>query len=1087
MSTIWTAFFIIIMTFLASCQVKETSGNGLISGHLPSTNSFTVQAPIAKTYLESEVITFKVSFPFDIDLNTTGGTPRLRITVGSTSRFATFTSATPRVLSFEYTIANGDNDTNGIDVNALELNGSTMQFDENGTPTNCNVASVTTKNFPNVRVDASPATISNFQLTNLPGRYYAGAKLNFAVTFSEAVTVTGAPFITIQLGTNARNVPFTSGSGTNQLIFSYEIAQTDLDTNQYDAVGNSIQLNSGTIKDAAGLNAAIDLSAFSPTVRTNSAAVNVVGTWPRVVAVTPPANGSYGATENLDIVLEFDRAVTITGSPNIVITLGNPPSIPNVTKQASWVSGPAGKFHTFRYVTVPGDMDDNGITIATAITQNGATIAAGTSFFQTGNNVLTIPDTTGILVNSIQPSAISVTRNLDTVIAPCNQAVDNKWIIGQDLILTVGFNTNMFVGISNGVPYIPVTIGSTVREARYVSGGDGQTSLVFRYTIQEGDLDTDNTLDIGSIVLNNATITDSKLTTALTTLPITSLTGTAVDGVTPVINNITPPATAASPNFYSAVTGNNQANMPFIVNYSEPVRYTNTGANGIYFNMVIETPSPLTNHRLSYDSGNLSASVTHRSTTALTGFNDTNGVALSTALTTGTYFVCDIAGNPLLDKNIPTTDTSGVRIDSTAPRVTSVSQVTADGYYSEGDTIRFDVTFDESVTILKSSTFPRMFVRVGTNNRPIVAESNGTGTTHTFSYQIQNGEVEATGVQIQTTFENDTTNAYARDIAQNNAVTALSAPISTGIKVDSTVPTISSTTFKVNGTEVTSPYGTWEVGDVLSVTVKYSEAMTVTGTPKLPVTINGISKNFNYSSGSNSTDIVFTYTLVDQDTNFNGLSGSSISSIDTATGTIKDAGDNETASQNLSSSISLSSMKVLPPAVKLWARKEFVDLSRSGSPGISNSGAETFMGCGSGSAECREFDGDDALLLNSNLNDVNTVFLVMKTPASMGPNTQIFGSHVVLKGTGMFWDLQTTTVAAVNASGITSSGTNHNLNLSSDSTYVIQITFTSNQTVNAGVLIQAAFDGQIGEVIAVTGSPDGADLTKIRNYLTGKY
>jgi hypothetical protein len=90
MSTIWTAFFIFVMTFLASCQVKETNGNGLISGHLPSTNSFTVLAPIAKTYLESEVITFKVSFPFDIDLNTTGGTPRLRITIGSTSRYATF-------------------------------------------------------------------------------------------------------------------------------------------------------------------------------------------------------------------------------------------------------------------------------------------------------------------------------------------------------------------------------------------------------------------------------------------------------------------------------------------------------------------------------------------------------------------------------------------------------------------------------------------------------------------------------------------------------------------------------------------------------------------------------------------------------------------------------------------------------------------------------------------------------------------------------------------------------------------------------------------------------------------------------------
>jgi hypothetical protein len=79
----------------------------------------------------------------------------------------------------------------------------------------------------------------------------AAATLNFTVTASEAVTVTGAPRLAIDVGGVTRYATYASGSGTSSLTFSYAVQAGDFDANGI-ALASPVELNGGAIADLAG-------------------------------------------------------------------------------------------------------------------------------------------------------------------------------------------------------------------------------------------------------------------------------------------------------------------------------------------------------------------------------------------------------------------------------------------------------------------------------------------------------------------------------------------------------------------------------------------------------------------------------------------------------------------------------------------------------------------------------------------------------------------------------------------------------------------------------------------------------------------
>ena len=71
--------------------------------------------------------------------------------------------------------------------------------------------------------------------------------------------------------------------------------------------------------------------------------------------------------------------------------------------------------------------------------------------------------------------------------------------------------------------------------------------------------------------------------------------------------------------------------------------------------------------------------------------------------------------------------------------------------------------------------------------------------------------------------------------------------------LDKTAPT-------VTGVSSTLADGSYKAGQVVPVTVTFSEAVTVTGTPRLTLAVNP-NRNVNYSSGSGTSTLTFNYTV----------------------------------------------------------------------------------------------------------------------------------------------------------------------------------------------------------------------------------
>ena len=102
-------------------------------------------------------------------------------------------------------------------------------------------------------------TIESVAVTSDPGvdgGYAIGDEIQVGLTFSEAVTVTGAPQLTLDVGGRNRTAEYSEGNTTTRLLFTYTVASGDEDTDGIAVVANSLALNGGAIR-AGSTNAAL--------------------------------------------------------------------------------------------------------------------------------------------------------------------------------------------------------------------------------------------------------------------------------------------------------------------------------------------------------------------------------------------------------------------------------------------------------------------------------------------------------------------------------------------------------------------------------------------------------------------------------------------------------------------------------------------------------------------------------------------------------------------------------------------------------------------------------------------------------------
>ncbi|MCR8642965.1 S-layer homology domain-containing protein [Paenibacillus sp. N1-5-1-14] len=124
-----------------------------------------VSVPANGTYGVGSALVFAVNFDQPVNVDTTGGTPAIGLTIGSKQVGAAYTSGSgTSVLTFRYTIQQGDFDLDGIAIRPLVLNGGTIRDAQN---TDANLTLNGVGSTTGLLIDARYAVVSTNAVTNV--------------------------------------------------------------------------------------------------------------------------------------------------------------------------------------------------------------------------------------------------------------------------------------------------------------------------------------------------------------------------------------------------------------------------------------------------------------------------------------------------------------------------------------------------------------------------------------------------------------------------------------------------------------------------------------------------------------------------------------------------------------------------------------------------------------------------------------------------------------------------------------------------------------------------------------------------------
>ncbi|RXF06972.1 Ig-like domain-containing protein [Pseudoalteromonas sp. PS5] len=278
--------------------------------------------PSNKTYTAGETLDFTATLSESVTLNTSAGKPQLNLTIGSKAvalDTSTTTSPTSQ-LQFSYTVVQGDEDLDGISITSFALNNATL----NDTAGNTFDTTLSSVNTDNVLVDTIAPTVSSVSSSKADGTYKVGDEIAIQVTFSENITVTGAPTLTLETGDVDRVVHFTSVSDS-VVTFNYTVKTGDVSSDLDYISTTALSLNGGTIKDAAGNDATLTLA--TPSAANSLAASKALvidGVAPAIdTAGSSTANGGFGVSATGDLTLKFTEAMQLGTSGTITLVDSN--------------------------------------------------------------------------------------------------------------------------------------------------------------------------------------------------------------------------------------------------------------------------------------------------------------------------------------------------------------------------------------------------------------------------------------------------------------------------------------------------------------------------------------------------------------------------------------------------------------------------------------------------------------------------------------------------------------------------------------------------------------------------------------------
>ena len=333
-------------------------------------NVLTVDVPAPGTYHVGDHLDFVVHWDEPIRVQgLSAHRPALYLQLDSGYRNANYLSGDGTAdLAFRYTVQAGDASDGGTGLqNYLGQIGSWIEDldgNEYGYP-----------DFPSVGddsgvlIDGTPpppplpqSHVTSFDWSPTSGTINGVQSADINVHFDQPVFVTGDPMIFLGVGCAsvwcdgshafADLSHYASGSGTDTLVFRWQPRADLHGPVSIRGIIDNLDGVSNAIKNADGLNTEMHLvwdgNYYTPTGFS-------VDTPANVSSVDVPADGSYTAGDNLDVVVHFSSPVTVSGGPprvNLFFADG--------FRKADYLSGSGTANITFRYTVVDGDLDATG-------------------------------------------------------------------------------------------------------------------------------------------------------------------------------------------------------------------------------------------------------------------------------------------------------------------------------------------------------------------------------------------------------------------------------------------------------------------------------------------------------------------------------------------------------------------------------------------------------------------------------------------------------------------------------------------------------------------------------------------------------
>ena len=292
---------------------------------------------------------------------------------GSGTRTLTFALEVPAMINDANGLTIGIRSEDGLGLGSITAVGTGIEADQSYHEQ---------RNLSGHKV-AGRSSVANVAITSSPARggniYGQGEHVEFTVSFDQIVEVVGDVKLRLDIDytEDAPNYAiYDSGSGTNSLVFKYEVAPMDYDPEGIGIIPSDYGLfwGDGTVK-AEGSGA--DLDTTYPGIE-NLVGPEVTGgspyhdtTAPRVLSVSIVSDAgddkTYVAGDQITVAVTFNERVSVYGDLKIGLEIGKEERTASFWDRSSIEAGAnrlgAEPTVLLAYTVQKGDLDDDGISI----------------------------------------------------------------------------------------------------------------------------------------------------------------------------------------------------------------------------------------------------------------------------------------------------------------------------------------------------------------------------------------------------------------------------------------------------------------------------------------------------------------------------------------------------------------------------------------------------------------------------------------------------------------------------------------------------------------------------------------------------